>query len=421
MDLIAVSLNYKKVALAERGRLTVPKDQLVNVDQALHDEKSLLENIILATCNRTDVYAVVDQLHTGRYYIRRFLARYWHVTIAQLDEWVTVYEGDAAIDYLLHVTSGLAAQILGEPQVLGQFKTAFFTAQASGTTGALLNQLGTMAIAFAKRMHTRYRIAELAQSAGQAGLHQIKQQLAPLADKTLLVVGMGDFGQHVLQNAVSMGFDQIWVTNRHQLRAESVAAKYPNVTVVPWEKLNAAVTQVEAVILATSAQTPVLALQAAGSLQTVIDLGVPQNVASVPEGVSYADMDTLTTIVSANAQRRRFLCRQIETEIPAAVAAYRRWERELHVVPVIRELRQEALAVEEQVYTSLLNKLPPLDDRQQKIVAKHLKSIVNQLLKQPIQTIKEASVQPEANYDLALFKQLFGLEETEVQAFARNY
>lgn len=409
MELMAVSLKREPT----NSQCSVPAERLVAFDQALAAQKSLLEAIVLATCNRVDVYAVVDQVHTGRYYIRRFLAEQFHVTLAQLDQWVTVTTGDAALTHVLRVVCGLEAKILGEPQVLGQFKTAYFTAQAAGTCGALLKQLGNSAIAFAKRMHGRYKIAELAQSAGQAGLHQLKTTLAPLGDKRLLIVGAGSFGQHVLQNATGLGFERIYLTNRHLLRATSVAAKYANVAAVPFDQLLTLATEVDAIILVTSAQQPVLTLDLPGRLRVVIDLGVPHNAGALPQGVQRWDLAALTAVVDMNAQARVALQHRIEQEIPAAVAAYDAWVQQLHVVPLIRQLRESALSVEETVYTSLINKLPELDDREQKIVAKHLKSIINQLLRTPIKTIKEVSVQDDAASALTLFSQLFALTQPE--------
>lgn len=218
MFVIYVSLNYQKLPIEIRERFVLSKQELIRANRLLNNEKSILENVILSTCNRTDVYAVVDQLHTGRYYIKRFLANWFHMDLEQINQWVQIGVKADAVSHLLRVATGLESLMVGEPQILGQVKEAFSLAYEKQTTGVILDHLFKQAITFSKRMHTDYRVSELAQTSGQAGLHQIKATLKTLDDKKLVIVGLGQEGAHVLKNASTMGFNRILISNRTDMK-----------------------------------------------------------------------------------------------------------------------------------------------------------------------------------------------------------
>lgn len=421
MFVIYVSLNYQQLPIDIREQLVFAKEDLDKANQLLNSEKSILENVILSTCNRTEIYAVVDQIHTGRYYVKRFLANWFHVTIDQMTEWSVIGTKEDAVAHVMRVATGLESLIVGEPQILGQLKNAFFTAQKDGTTGVILDHLFQETIAFSKRMHTEYRVSELAKTSGQTGLHQIKVQLQNLTGKQLVIAGMGEVGTHVLKNASTMGFDQITVLNRTDAKATQLAADYDaTVQADAWSDLPTAVADADAVILSTAAKEPVLSAQALQTtrpkLKVMIDLGVPRNVdaQTLPADVTYYDIDHLTEIIAQNQQTKDAMMDAIADNVPAAVNDFYVWQRQLHVVPVVRELRESALSVEKNVYDSLLRKLPELDAHQRKVISKHMKSIINQMIKGPIKEIKELSVRDDAALDLAFFCQIFGLATDDV-------
>src|SRR5690606_5413560 len=114
---LVVGLNYKTAPVEIRERLTFNPSQLGEAMKTLNDKKSILENVILSTCNRTEIYAVVDQLHTGRYYIKEFLAEYFNMDQKEFSPFLFIYEEDGAIEHLFNVACGLNSMILGETQI----------------------------------------------------------------------------------------------------------------------------------------------------------------------------------------------------------------------------------------------------------------------------------------------------------------
>lgn len=419
MYLMCVSLNYHQLPVALREKFSFSADEVPKADTLLNNEKSILENLLVSTCNRTEIYAVVDQIHTGRYYIKRFLAEWFHYTVDEFSKYVTVTTRKETAEHLFRVITGLDSQIKGEPQILGQMKDAFKVATDQKTTGVILNHLFRQAITFSKRMHTKYRVSELAQSTGQAGLHQIKLTLGSLEGKQLAVIGMGQIGKHTAYNASNMGFSKIILLNRTGQKAQDLADRWQGVVEAqPFTQLPQLIKQVDAAVFATAVKQPLLTIDDAkhDRLSVVVDLGVPRNVRITDNSqVHYYDIDHLHTILSANDQKKQAMLQKIAAAIPEEIQDFYIWEKQLHIVPVIRGLREHSLKIEGEAYDSLLRKLPELNAHERKVVSKHMKSIINQMIKGPIKEIKELSITPGATADIDFFCKIFGMDNLNVE------
>ncbi len=419
MFVIYIGLDFRHLPVETREKFTFSKESLIAANETLNDEKSILENVILSTCNRTEIYAVVDQIHTGRYYLKRFLARWFNVPLEKINQWVVIGTESEAVTHLFRVATGLDSLIKGEPQILGQVKTAFFTAENHDTTGVIFKHLFQQAISFSKRMHTQFKVSELAATSYQTALHQIKQQFGQLQNCRLAVVGTGEMGTHIVKNASTMGFKKLILLNHTNEKAAALADQFDEpIEARPYEQLPAVAGSVDALVTAVSSQHPILDLTKLsvedGRLKLIIDLGVPRNVTGVDEKgpVRYLNIDQLREVLAANSQEKDVMLQKISCEIPGEVADFYTWQKQLHVVPVIRQLRESSLQIQATAFDSLLRKLPELDAHERKVINKHMKSIVNQMIKGPIKEIKELSVDEDANVDLAFFCDIFGLSKT---------
>lgn len=412
---MCVSLNYHQLPIELREKFSFSADEISKANRLLNAEKSILENLLISTCNRTEIYAVVDQVHTGRYYIKRFLAEWFHYTVEDFNQYVSITTKDDAASHLFRVIVGLDSLIKGEPQILGQMKNAFQVATDQGTTGVILNHLFRQAITFSKKMHTEYRVSELAQSSGQAGLHQIKSDFGSLKGKSLAVIGLGHIGKHTAYNASNMGFSKVLLLNRTDQKAEQIANELQGVVEArPFSQLDSVMTEVDAAVFAASVKEPLYRVTD-DRQQVIVDLGVPRNVAYDSESVNYYDIDNLHSILETNDTKKNQMLNQIAKEIPLEVNNFYVWEKQLHIVPVIRGLREHSLKIEGEAYDSLLRKLPELNAHERKVISKHMKSIINQMIKGPIKEIKELSVTPGATSDIDFFCKIFGMDNLKVE------
>jgi glutamyl-tRNA reductase len=226
MHTLVIGINYKTAPVEIRERLSFNEADLADAIKKLNTKKSILENIILSTCNRTEIYAVVDQLHTGRYYIKEFLSEWFGLEQKEFSPFLFVYEDDGAIDHLFNVTCGLNSMVLGETQILGQVRTSFMLAQQEGTTGTVFNHLFKQAITLAKRAHSETDIGANAVSVSYAAVELAKKIFGSLANKHVLIFGAGKMGELAAQNLHGNGVKKVTVINRTFEKAQDLANRF---------------------------------------------------------------------------------------------------------------------------------------------------------------------------------------------------
>ncbi|MBI5974201.1 glutamyl-tRNA reductase [Staphylococcus canis] len=423
MYILAVSVNHKTADVALREKLSFNEQNMLNVHESLFETKSILENVILSTCNRTEIYAVVDQIHTGRYYIQRFLARQFNFEVDDIKAISEVKVEDAAVEHLFKVTSGLDSIVLGETQILGQIRDAFFTAQEAHTTGTIFNELFKQAITFSKKAHHESDIADNAISVSYAAVELAKKMYGKLQKKRALVIGAGEMGERAIQNLKGAGVTQITLMNRTHSKAEALAETY-EIDAAPMSQLADALTEADIVISSTSSNTFVITkemLEMCDSMngahqKVLIDIAVPRDIEPIEtmdSNLFIYDVDDLKGLVDANIRERRRAADQISGQIPAQITKHNEWVQMLGVVPVIRALREKAMNIQQDTMESVDRKLPHLTERERKVISKHTKSIINQMLKDPIKMAKEISTENDSEYKLSLFQEIFNLEVEE--------
>src|SRR3954471_19774497 len=226
MHILVIGVNYKTAPVEIRERFTFNQSDLVDAMKQLNAKKSILENVIISTCNRTEIYAVVDQLHTGRYYVKEFLAEWFEIEQAEFTPFLFVYEQDGAMEHLFKVTSGLDSLVLGETQILGQVRTSFLLAQEGNTVGTVFNQLFKQAITMAKRAHAETDIGANAVSVSYAAVELAKKIFGSLENKHVLIFGAGKMGELAAQNLHGNGVKQVTVINRTFEKAQMLASRF---------------------------------------------------------------------------------------------------------------------------------------------------------------------------------------------------
>lgn len=425
MHIINIGLNYKTAPVEIRERLSFAPNELESAMKALKNKKSILENVIISTCNRTEIYAVVDQLHTGRYYIKTFLSEWFKIEKEEFSPYLTILEDDGAINHLFNVTCGLNSMILGETQILGQVRTSFLEAQAYQTIGTIFNQLFKQAITVAKRAHFETEIGSNAVSVSYAAVELAKKVFGNLSKKNVLILGAGKMGELAVQNLYGSGVENVTVINRTFEKAQDLAARFSG-QAKSIEELENTMLDADIVISSTGAKGYVITKEIVAELDKLrkgrplfmVDIAVPRDIdpaISELENVFLYDIDDLEGIVQANLEERRVVAEKIELMIEAEMVAFKKWMNTLGVVPIIAALRQKANMIQMETMQSIERKMDSLSDHDRKVLSKHTKSIINQLLRDPILRVKELAAEPNAKKNLELFMKIFDIEEA-VQA-----
>ncbi len=406
VHVVVVSVNYKTADVAMREKLAFNDQEIENALVTLNNQKSILECVILSTCNRTEVYAVVDQIHTGKYYIQSFLADWFDQSLDTIKQYTNVLTENDAVEHLFRVTSGLDSMVLGETQILGQMKDAFQIAQTEVTTGTMFNRLFKQAITLAKRAHHETDIASNAVSVSYAAVELSKKVLGKLDNKKALIIGAGEMAELAVANLNGSGVNDITVLNRTVAKAESLAMQYKGVA-KSINELQCSLMEADIVISSTSAEHYVLTKDMMRDVER-FRRNIDPEVNDLELMFNY-DVDDLNGLVDANLAEREQAAREIELLIAKEIDKHEEWVNMLGVVPIITALRDKASHIQQDTMMSVERKLPDMTDRERKVISKHMKSIVNQLLKDPITQAKELSTDKKSKKKLELFQEIFNI------------
>lgn len=430
MHILKVGLNYKTAPVEIREKLTFSEHTLQDAMQELKKRKSILENVIVSTCNRTEIYAVVDQAHTGRYYIKQFLADWFKIDKEEFSSYLRITEDDGALEHLFRVSSGLDSMVLGETQILGQVKQAFLTSQEVKATGTIFNELFKQAITFAKKAQRETAIGENAVSVSYAAVELSKKIFGTLDNKHVVILGAGKMGELAAKNLQGSGDTRITVVNRTLEKAQILAEKF-QANAEQLDRLSDVLVHTDILISSTGSSSFVITEEMLKPIQKLrkgkplflVDIAVPRdldpNIAQI-DNVFLYDIDDLQHIVDANLEARKQAAAEIEILLEKEIMSFKEWLKTLGVVPVISALRQKALTIQEETMKSIERKMPDLTDREKKVLNKHTKSIINQLLKEPITQAKELAGSDRAEEALQLFVDIFGIDKEVKEEFEKQ-
>ncbi len=421
VHILTAGINYKTAPVEVREMLAFREEQLVEAMTELKGRKSILENVIISTCNRTEIYAVVDQLHTGRHFIKQFLADWFDLDKESFTPHLVFYENEAAVEHLFRLSCGLESMIMGETQILGQVKQMFLKAQEVEMTGTILNEVFKQAITIGKRSQRETNINDNAVSVSYAAVELAKKIFSDLTDKRVVIIGAGKMGELAAKNIYGSGVKQVTVVNRTIEKATQLAEQFDGVA-KPTSQLNDILLDADIVISSTGSNDFIISKEAYQQIEKrrkgrplfLVDIAVPRDLdpdLAQLDNVFLYDIDDLQNVVDANLEARKEAAEEIEIWIEEEIIAFRTWLQTLGVVPIITALREQALTIQKDTMQSIERKMPNLTDRERKVLNKHTKSIVNQMLKQPILQAKELAGQKNSEEALALFTKIFNLEE----------
>ena len=427
MNLLALGINHNSAAIEVRERVAFAPDQ---VNEALADalgSARLEEVIILSTCNRTEIYAVAPEgvaLADKASEVVDWMAKYHHLSADDLRQSAYHFESSEAIQHIIQVAAGLDSMILGEPQILGQMKSAYAVAVESNSVGSELGRLFPRVFSIAKKVRTDTAIGENPVSVAYAAVDMARHIFADLGECSALLVGAGETIELVTRHLIDAGVKKVVIANRTLGRAREVAQKFAAEAVmlaeIPEQLLDA-----DIVITSTASQLPILGKGAVEQAIKVrkhrpilmVDIAVPRDIeAQVGElrDIYLYTVDDLREIVDQNLRDRQTEARKADVIIEAGVREYVEEVRSLGAVDSVKEYRALGENVRELELQRALRALAKGEDPQQ-VTAQLARSIANKLMHAPTAGLKQASI--EGRFDvLASARRLLGLNEQQAAA-----
>ena len=424
MTLLAVGVSHQTAPVALLEQFAMAHDDRVKALHELVGSDHVSEALLLATCNRIEVFAEVEKFHGGVTDVSRVLARQAGATVEELSPYVTVHYEDQAVSHLFTVAAGLDSMVVGETQVLGQLRAAYALAREQGTVGRALHPVAQRALRVGKRVHTETGIDRAGASLVSVALDRAEDRLGPLAGRRVLVVGAGSMGALSATTLARRGADVVVSsrTEAHAARlATTVGGRPAEMAALPAELAAA-----DVLLTCTGATGLVVATDVVAAAMTgrsgrplvVVDLALPRDVApgvSALPGVHVVDLALLQG-ERADTPGRPTAGPVAADDIAAAhalveqEAALLRIERHAaEVAPTVSALRSQAEEVVEAELLRLAGRLPDLDARARAEIARTVRRVVDKLLHEPTVRVKELAATPgETDYAGAL-RALFGL------------
>jgi glutamyl-tRNA reductase len=399
MHLIVVGLSHKTAPVEIREKLAVPESRLGEALGRLCAYPGIREGVLLSTCNRVEVYSVVDDVEAGYGRIQEFLAD-THLSLSseQLTPHLYWHTGDRAITHLFRVAASLDSMIIGESQILGQLKDAFEVALGHKTTGVIMNKVVKKAISVAKRVRTETKIAETAVSVSYAAVELAKKIFSNLDEKTVLLVGAGEMAKLAARHLIAQGVRHVRITTRTPQHAVDLAAKFGG-TPVPFEQFKAEMASADIVLVSTGAAHYIVgaddverAVEKRGNRPMfLIDISVPRNIDPAVRHVDNAflfDIDDLKHRVEQNRAERLQEAEKAERMVVEEVGAIIEWMKSLEVTPTIVALRNRVDDIKRAEVDKALGRLGHLSQQDKELVENLASSIVNKLIHRTMVTLK---------------------------------
>jgi glutamyl-tRNA reductase len=425
VSLLAVGLSHRSAphALLERAALSTERTGKLLADLAA--SPSVHEAAALATCNRIEVYAGVDKFHAAVTEVTELLSVHTGIAPAELTPHLYVHYDGRAVQHLFTVACGLDSMVVGEPQILGQLRTALATAQELGTAGRSLNDLVQQALRVGKRAHSETGLDRAGQSVVSVALDAAYRALGVDTPATLraVIIGAGSMAALAAASLNRAGVRHLVVANRTQDRAEHLAAQYGGVA-VPIKEIVPALGEADLVVACTGAPGYVITaemLTRSGHSHplALVDLALPRDVdpaARALPGVHVVDLERVAEDGSAQAAGAAQEIAAVRDLVLAEVEAYAAAQRAESVAPTVAALRVMAADVVRAELERLRGKTPGLTDKDRAEVEQTVRRVVDKLLHVPTVRVKQLAGAPGGTSYAEALRELFGLDPASVQA-----
>lgn len=398
MALIALGINHDTASVDVRETVAFAPEQVVDALQDLCQAAGLQEAVILSTCNRTEILANGKAGVAGDE-ILHWLAHFHQLQPAALSTSHYCYEEEHAILHMMKVASGLNSMILGEPQILGQMKSAYAVAQEAGTVSGLLDRAMQQTFAYAKKVRTQTAIGENPVSVAFAAVHLSQRIFADLSKTSALLIGAGETIDLVAKHLLDKKVGKIIVANRTLARAEQLAKQY-GAEAILLPDIADRLPEADIVISSTASQLPVLGKGAVEKALRkrkrkpifMVDIAVPRDIeAEVKElrDVYLYTVDDLRDIIDENKKARLDEVAKADQILAEGVEVFTSLQRENAVVPVMRSFRQKAEGIREDELQKALKQLQSGADAE-KVLGQMSRLLMNKLIHSPSVYLREA-------------------------------
>jgi len=421
MKLLITGLSHHTAPVEVRERLAFEENTLLEALDRLRRRPGMIEGMILSTCNRVEVAVTAEEQTDAEGSIERFLAESRRVERDWVSPYLYRYNGPDAIRHLFRVASSLDSMVVGEPQILGQLKSAYALAKECGALSGYLDLVMTRAFNVAKRVRTETEIGTSAVSISYTAVELARDIFGSLAGKRVLLAGAGKMAESAARHLRRAGVSDILVTNRTRSRADLLAEEFQG-QVVPYEDFVGMLAEID--ILLTSSAAPHYILtreQMRGVISRrrnrpmfLIDIAVPRNIepsVNQLDNVFLYDIDDLDRVVKSNMQARKNVAEQAEEIITEEVERMVLRLKTREVTPTIISLQEQLEQLRAAEIERARGRLGALTPQQEEAIEALTRGIINKIAHGPITEMRRKASDPDGIHLMNTIRKLFRLGE----------
>jgi glutamyl-tRNA reductase len=428
---IVIGLSHQTAPIEVRERLAIAPDRLVEMLARIHALEPVSETVVLSTCNRVEIYASAVETRDDEEVLSELTRMLADAGGREVVPHLVSATGDDAVKHVFRVASSLDSLVVGEPQILGQLKTALMAAAEANT----LRQ-GELSATFKGALRAAKRVrSETAVGAGQVSVPSVAVDLArqifeQLSGHPTLLVGAGEMAESAAKLIARAGAP-ILVANRSPERAEQLATSVGGQQ-RPWNELEACLIEADIVVSSTASREPIISYEMLKGIRRkrrgrslfLIDIAVPRDVdprVNELDNVYLYDIDDLSHVVARSLEGRVSEAEKAEALVAEEVSRFTQRRAQQVMKPLIVALRERTRGVlMGELDKSCNSKLKHLGDDEREALAKMMDAAVNKLMHQPTQRLKKLSTTPQSGDVAEILAFLFDLDESAIESVPRS-
>ncbi|MDO9154230.1 MAG: glutamyl-tRNA reductase [Paludibacter sp.] len=404
MHLLVTGINFKTADVSIREKLHFSDEQNTNALNQLKNIDSIDGSVILSTCNRVEIYTSVKDIEKASGDIKNFISKYHNVSEETLQPVIYQKNCQNAVIHLFKVTSSLDSMVLGEYQIQGQVRDAYFKSQENNSTNALINKVFQTAIQIGKKVRSETKIGDGSVSVATLAVDVIKQIFENKKNLNILLLGAGKIS-NLTANYLQEQFENCNITFANRSGASQIAERL-NAKTIEYSQRFAAIVDNDVIIASTSAPNHIIcrheinlmedALQ--GKTHIFIDLSIPRNIdpdINKIDNCFVYSIDDINKMINSNLDMRNLEVSKAEQIIQDISEDYFEWYSKQFIMPAMAEIKKGLVILKQStldLYEPFTNKL---DENQQRELGKLMDSYSNRIIRVIMLNLRKASTREE--------------------------
>jgi glutamyl-tRNA reductase len=419
--ILVVGTNHKAAPIEVREKLALTSNQLEKAHHLLTSYVN--QGVILSTCNRSEVYALVSDSTQGTQEVESLFSEWCSVSLNELSSYLYTYLQEDAVRHLFEVSSGLDSMILGDEQIQGQVRQALRIALAGGSLKHPLLRLFQQALRVSKRVRNESGISKYGASASRACVALAKEVLGEIGACSVLIIGAGQTGRLTAKAMRDNNAQQLTIISRTRQKATVLAERF-KAKVATFDQLTECLANSDIVVSSTGASGFILGFDEVREAMQgrehrpllLIDIAVPRDIDPQVKrlgNVFLYDIDDLEAVSASDIQEKQKKLSKAAAIIDSEVAKFMEWWHALEVVPTIIALRGKAENMRQKEVNKNLGKMSELSEEERIRIDTLTRTIVNKILHHPTVCLKDRN---KGQKYQSMVEEFFALEDGDLNS-----